>query len=241
MRKSFAIVLCALLFVPSLASAQYVDRDDNVRFEEDFDKDEFMLTARFRTVALPSFMLGLFYDEHMNNWSEGKTNFAYGAEFTWRNPDLEVGFSVEYADLTMADGYWRASDDPVEESQWTQFDIKFLSFVVATYWYWDVSPWFAPYVGGGIGPGFVIGEATKYSANDNSGCRSDRSQCFGPDGEPLLEAEFNEPEEEDIPFVLPVLNLTGGMRFTIEDHFVIKLELGFHNYLFAGLNLGGQW
>lgn len=241
MRRPTILLFLCCLAIPQIASAQYVDRDDNVRFEEDFEKDEFMITARFRMVGVPGFVLDWFYDEHKNNWSDGQTNFAYGGEFSWRNQDLEVGFSVEYADLSMKDGFWRSSDDPIEEADWTQFDFKFLSFVIATYWYWDIEPWFSPYVGGGIGPGFFLGEVLKYSPNNVSNCRSDRDQCFDANGEPQLETDFNAAEEEEIPFVLPVLNVTGGMRFNIEENFVVKVEVGLHNYLFAGLNLGGQW
>ena len=240
-RSVFLLFFSVLLICPALASAQYVDQDDRVRFEDDIAKDEFMITGRFRMVGLPGFFLDAFYDEHENHWSDGQSNFAYGAEFSWRNQDLEVGFSVEYADLSMNDGFWRSSGDPIEEGEWTQFDFQFLSFVIATYWYWDVKPWFSPYVGGGIGPGFFLGEVLKYSPTNTSGCRSNREACFDENGDPRLETDFNAAEEEEIPFVLPVLNVTGGMRFNIEKHFVIKLEVGLHNYLFAGLNLGGQW
>jgi hypothetical protein len=35
--------------------------------------------------------------------------------------------------------------------------------------------------------------------------------------------------------------ITGGLRFTIENHGIIKLEVGLHNYLFVGLAAGVQF
>jgi len=244
--SSFLIAAMLSLAVSSVAQAQYVDRDDMARFESELKRDEFMTVARFRAIMLPPFLLGLFFDEHANNWQDGTTNFAYGVEFSWRRgEDFEIGLAVDYADLSMPGQFWLASGDPPEESDWTVVDASMLSLVISSYWFWNVEEWFTPYVGGGIGPGIILGDVLKYNPRVGSPCRQsgvyNPPGCLGEDGKPNLEAHFDPAEKEDIPPVIPVLSLTAGARFNIKKHGVLKVEFGFQNYLFAGISAGGQW
>ena len=245
--SGFAILLALIgvSYSPN-AHAQYVDKDDLARFDSELDRDSFMATARFRAVMVPPFLLGLAFDEHANNWQDGTTNFAYGVEFSWRrNQDFEIGLAIDYADLSMPGQFWLASDDPPEDADWTTVDIGLLSLVLSSYWFWDVNEWFSPYLGGGIGPALVIGEVNKYNPRPGTPCRTAGTYnppgCVGENGEPDLDAYFDPAEKENIPPVLPVLNLTLGARFNISKHGVLKLEFGFQNYLFAGIAAGGQW
>src|SRR5690554_64209 len=136
------------------ASAQYVDRDDNVRFAEEFKTDEYMVLFRTRAVAVPGFLLGLWFDEHATHWNDGQRNLSYGAEFVWRKgKEYEFSVAADYADLTMTESFWREKDKAARASEWTTVDMQVLSLVFSAYWFWDVQDWFAPFVGGGIGPG----------------------------------------------------------------------------------------
>ena len=244
MRRLLILILLSVL--PSTAMAQYVDRDDSARFESELGTDEFMMVGRFRAVAVPGFMLGLFFDEHATNWQDGQTNFAYGAEFTWRRKrSFEIGFAIDYADLSMPSQFWLSSGDPPEDGDWTVVDAKLMSLVISSYWFWEPKPWLSPYIGGGIGPGLVIGDVLKYNPKPSSPCRQPGvlgpPACFSQNGEPNLEEDFDPATKEDIPPVLPVINLVGGLRFNIGKHGVLKLEVGFQNYAFAGIAAGGQW
>ncbi len=238
------LTIFAASFFASPAAAQYVDQKDPMRFESESKKTEWSVSGHFRFITLPDFILGAIYDEHSSSWSDGP-NLAYGGGFIFRKKDnYELAFIVDYADLRMEQGLWRESGDDNIETYWTDFDLQILSFVIASYFIWDVNEWFSPYVGGGIGPGFTLGAITKYQVNQTGTCYTQGQ--YAPDGcvtdgEADLAGGFQEAEEEDIPFVIPVLNAAGGARFTIEKHASVKLELGFNNYFYAGINLGGQW
>lgn len=217
-----------------------------MRFESEFDTDEFMMVGRFRAVAIPGFMLDVFFDEHANNWQDDQTNFAYGAEFTWRRKgDFELGFAIDYADLSMPSQFWQSSGDPPEDGDYTVVDTQLLSLVISSYWFWEPKPWLSPYIGGGIGAGVVIGDVVKYNPKPGSPCRQPGvlgpAACFSENGEPDLANDFDPPTKEDIPPVIPVINLVGGVRFNIQKYGVIKLEVGFQDYAFAGISMGGQW
>lgn len=247
LRTIFVALLVTCGWVP-LAHAQYVDRDDSARFEDEFDENDFMIIGRARMVAVPGFMLDIGFDRHENHWSEGQTNLSYGGEFSWRRMnEFEYSFAVDYADLSMPDGFWLESGDPAAEADWTEVDLQILSVVFSIYWIWDVEPWFTPFLGGGIGPAFLLGDYTKYNPSTGSQCRSDLSageeepaSCFAADGD-IDDAQFDNPQPEDLPPILPIINVTGGLRFNLGKYAVLKLELGIHSYPYVGMGLGAQF
>lgn len=247
-----AVMMSAALagmLLPTEARAQYVDPDDNMRFAEEFKTDEFMVLARMRAVKVPDFVLGLWFDQHASHWSDGQNNFSYGAEFVWRKgKEYEFSLGVDYADLTMPSSFWTESGKSATSAEYTEVDMKIVSVVFSTYWFWDVQDWFAPFIGGGIGPGIIMGDIVKYKARAGHECFGNLgtprpAQCFSADGNPNPDAiDLENPKVEDsIPVVIPMINITGGMRFNIGRHAVLKLETGFYTYLYAGLSLGGQW
>jgi opacity protein-like surface antigen len=244
-----AAFLATLSLCASAASAQ--TSVDKLVAEEAVDRSEYMLTARARAVAIPGFILGIWFDEHATHWSDGQANMAYGAEFAWRKRgDYELSFSVEWADLSMSDAFWREKNDPIEESRYTQLDMQLASFVFASYWIWDPKPWLSPYVGGGIGAGLVLGSLTKYKVRAGSACADALSgnnplrppSCYGDDGQPTdASIERDAPEREDLPSIVPILHAAAGLRFHIAEHGVIKLEVGLHDYIYGGISVGAQW
>lgn len=247
----WAVLVALAILVPSTATAQYVDRDDNVRLEEEFDENEFYIGPRIRAIAVPKFILDLWFDEHANHW-QGRTNLSYGLEFVWRKVDqYEISTAFDYAQLGMEDDFWLEKGDNPDQADYTEVDLQVASLVVSGYWYWDVQEWFSPYVGGGIGAGLVLGDIVKFDPRPGTDCTSGLGQssgfapnsCFGPNGEPDPSAiDLDNPEiEEGVPPVVPIVNLSGGARFNIADHGVIKLEMGFYDYFFVGLSGGYQW
>jgi opacity protein-like surface antigen len=239
----------AATLAPLEASAQQVD--DEIEIDDSYDRNEYMLTPRVRAIVVPDWVMGMWFEEHASHW-DGQANMAYGLDFVWRKVgDFEISTAVEYADLSMPDAFWQEQGDEPRESDFTEVDLQLLSLVFSGYWYWDVEQWFAPYVGGGIGLGVPLGDIVKYEPIEGGDCHSNLGQssgfapnsCFNDNGDPNPDAiDLDNPDVEDgVPVVVPMLNLTGGMRFNIGDHGVAKLEVGFYNYFFAGLSLGGQW
>lgn len=252
MNKSLAAfgTVLALSALAAPASAQYVDRDDSARFEEEFDTDEYMVNGRFSAIVVPGFILNWFWGEHENHWTKGKTNFAYGGELTWRRRgEFEIGLGVEWADIRTPDGWWQDKDEPRVEADWTEVNLQLLNVTFFTRWFWDVQEWFSPYLGVGIGPGIVFGEILKYNPTGGSTCRQELQagdfpppSCLDENGEPLLDSQFDAPEEESsVPPLVPVLALAGGLRFNIADYGMFKLEVGFQDYFYASAGLGVQW
>ena len=244
---AMAFLAAFALHTPA-ASAQYVDRDDNARFEEDFVKDEFMINARTHALFVPGFVLNWFWSEHANHWSNGKTNFAFGGEFSWRRKgEYELGLAVDWADMKMTDDWWQDKDDPVSGADWTEQKLTLLSITFFSRWFWNVAEWFSPFIGVGLGPGIVLGEVTKYNPRQGSQCRQQLDAgTFPPpcsaDGNVDLANDFESGVvEEDVPPVVPVLAFGGGVRFNIAKYGMIKLELGFQNYFYGGIGAGVQW
>lgn len=248
-RLSIIIAAATILALPSVAVAQHGDVSDEVRFEEELNPNEFMFTLHTRTVTIPNFVLGLFFDEHASNWSDGQQNFSYGGEFVWRRGnDFELGVALDYADLSMPEAFWKEEGESSTAADWTEIDIQVFSVVFSAYWFWDVQPWLTPFLGGGIGPGFVMGEVGRYEPETNSECERGLGggdsfaspSCF-EDGEPA-DDQFGDREiEDDIPSVVPMVNLTAGVRFNIAQYGVLKLETGIYPYAFAGVGFGAQF
>ena len=249
----FFVLLCML--VPASAFAQRGDVTDSVRFEDDLNPNEFMITGRVRAVTVPDFVLRLFFDEHSSHWSEGQRNLSYGGEFVWRRgDDFELGIGIDYAELSMPEGFFLETGDEPRSADWTSIDMQVLSVVFSAYWFWDLQPWLSPYIGGGIGPGFIFGDVIRYQPDRQSPCYQNLGtggtgiaftppECLRPDGQPSEDAiDFDNPEFEDrVPPVVPIVNLTLGLRFNMGDYAVLKLEGGFYTYFFAGAALGVQF
>lgn len=248
-KQLIAIAIALTAFVcASPAHAQYVDRDDSARFEEDFQQDEFMINARGHALVIPGFVLDWFWAEHANHWSNSKTNFAWGGEFSWRrNGEYEIGLAVDWADLRMTDDWWQDRDDPVGGADWTTQELQLLSIQFFSRWFWDVAEWFSPFVGVGLGPGIVFGKVTKYNPSPGSDCRSQLDAgTFPPpcseDAEIDTGSGFDAGVEETaVPPVVPIIGFGGGARFNIAKYGMLKIEVGFQDYFYAGLGAGVQW
>jgi opacity protein-like surface antigen len=245
------VLVVGLLGMASPVAAQ--ERTESVRIDETTD-NVYQIVGRTRAVGIPNFMLGAFYDQHSANWRDGQTNFGYGLEFVYRKVDaFEVSAAVEYADLSMPEDMWLEAGKRADKADRIQFDMGLASLVFSGYYYWDVTQWFSPYVGGGLGAAMVLGDVTKFSPRRESNCRDSigpgggpgggfgSEQCYNDDGS-FDDSQFEDGEVEDrIPAVVPMVNVTTGTRFNIGKHGVVKLEFGFYNYLFAGLSAGAQW
>lgn len=254
---SVVAVVALGLGVSDTASAQYVDNTADVRFDDESKENAYQIVGRFRTVGVPNFILGAFYDRHSANWRDGHTNFGYGLEFVWRKIDaFELSVAAEYADLSMPQDWWKENDKANTAADYVEMDLQLASLVFSGYYYWDVERWFAPYVGGGAGLGLVLGDIVKYSPREDTECQDNLGSglpgtgpqfgdnpCYDDQGQVDYQngEKFEREIEDEVWPIVPVVNVTGGARFNIGRHGVAKLEVGFYNYLFAGVSAGAQW
>lgn len=251
-RLPLIFIAASILFLPSVAAAQHGDLSDDVRFQAELNPNEFMVTGHTRMINIPDFAIGLFFDEHSSTWVEEQRNFSVGGEFVWRRGnDFELGVGIDRADLSMPDAFWNEDGDPAEEAEWSEVDLQVTSVVFSAYWFWDVTTWLTPYLGGGIGPGFLSQNITRYQARPETECEQalgdgrasePPEECF--DGDEPADDQLNVDDpitEHSIPPIVPMVNLTTGLRFNIGSHGVFKIESGIYPYLFAGMGLGAQW
>ncbi|MFB6265353.1 MAG: hypothetical protein ABEL76_17270 [Bradymonadaceae bacterium] len=246
------LVALAGVAAPDSASAQYVDETDDMRFEDEFDKNEFHVVGRVRAIGIPNFFLDAAFDKHSAHWRNGQPNFAYGAEFVWRKAGaFELSVAAEYADLGMPSDWWLEKGENDRAADYIDFDLGMASLVFSGYWFWDVNHWFSPYVGGGLGLGVLFNNVERFEPKPRSNCKRNLGEpgggfggdaCFSGGQNPRKSDEFQKPDpEDDIWPVAPVINITGGARFNIKEHGVIKVEVGFYDYVFAGISGGARW
>lgn len=253
-RRGWFLALAALAawllvgLAPAPASAQYVDTKDDERFEDEFDDNEYHVVGRVRTVGIFNPLLGIGFDRHAANWTDGP-NLSYGLEFVWRKVDaFELSIAAEYADLSMPSEFWLEDGDPNSAADHVDFPLSMASLTFSGYWYWPVSDVFQPYVGGGLGLGVTLGDVMKYNPADGTMCNQQVSggnfeapSCFNDNGA-RIDSQFQSGEAEDrIWPVVPVVNATAGARFNIHRNGIVKLEFGFYDYLYAGLSAGARW
>ncbi|MEM1349520.1 MAG: hypothetical protein AAGI01_13235 [Myxococcota bacterium] len=235
---------CAMSLLSVSGSASALELDDDLK------RDEFTVIARANAIFVPNFVLDPFFEEHANV-QEPPQNMAYGAMFSWRKSgEYELALAVDFADLSAPGTFWKQAGEPASSAKYTEVDLRLLSVVFATYWYWDALPWLSPYFGGGIGAGFVLGDVVEFSPREGSECRVNLGagasfapdSCFGADGEPdPTQVNLEDPERSNIVPIVPMVHLAMGLRFHIAEYAVLKLEAGINNYVYAGASVGVQW
>lgn len=251
LHATLALAVCALVGLPQGAEAQ--DKPSrSVELPDEMGRNEYMVTVRARAIAIPSVALDPIFDQHPTHWSEGQRNAAFGGQFTWRaHGDYELGVAIDWADLTMPSAFWLQANEEPDQADYVDLDLRMLSVVFTSHWFWDPVDWLSPYVGVGLGIGVLRGQIMQYDPSARSDCQADLGKddnwapesCFGDNGEPdpsQFTSDSPRPAERQPP-VIPVLNVSGGLRFNIHKYNVIRLEVGFQNHLYAGLGVGVQW
>lgn len=257
-KRSWALLvgLAATLIWASPVAAQQQDEAGAVGMEryEVLQSSWYMFTLRWRAIHVPDLLLDAFYDQHTGTWDEGHSNYAWGAEFVWRKRgEYELGFALEWADLSSPAGFWLEEGEPAADARWTQNELSLLSLVFTYYTYWDATDWLSPYLGFGLGPGLVLGDFTRHDVVEGSACQQGLGQQEGRFAPPeCFEEGTNQPAagqvalqspdvaDEILP-IIPVASLVAGLRFNIWRFLMAKVEVGFHNYLFAGAHIGAQF
>ena len=259
-------IMLALLMISAQASAQLTDEErDYLKEKKDGPSSVYVLTPRIRAIVMPDFVWDLFLDRHSSHW-EGQTNLSYGMEFVLRKPSYDLVFNADFTDYSQPDDWFLESGDPARKADFTSIPLQIVSMTVGVKWFFDISPVFGLYVGGGLGAGIIIGDVEKTdpsaecllflenqdvdengslnTANDgdpNDGARLDQEPCVDASGNPQLTPGSTEVEG-DIPPVVPLVNLGFGAQFTFAEHFVWRLETGTDLlYFYAGTSLGYQW
>ena len=242
------------LIAPAAESA-----DDTIeQVERLYEAEPVMYQITFpqiKAIVVPSFMLDWFFDIHPNHWSQGQTNWAFGAEFIIRRIEkFDLIFGVSWADIRTTDDWWMESDEALIDADWGENNLSLLNFTVTIDWIAELKEYWHLYYGVGLGLAVVLGDF--YKTDVDSQCiveaghdpfsSTDRrvldEYCMDEDGNPRLDPNAEPVKEDRLPPILPAIVLNFGSRWIIAEDWAIQLEVGLETiYFYAGLEIGYIW
>lgn len=212
MRFGRSFLLAALM----LASLPAFAVDDDETDTDGKAKDRYEVGTRFHFVTVNP-ILASFYDKH-----ESVNGYTVGPIVSRRSEDgnSRIVLGLDYTKTSPDDGLWVESGDDEVEGEFTEF--RNLSIVSANVMFVHVfrrGP-FGFALGGGVGLAYTSGSITSY-ASDGSGGK----------------AAGSEPDEKDIPTIMPTALITAGPQFELGRMGTVSLSAGLHNGLYAGASL----
>jgi len=122
--------------------------------------------------------------------------------------------------LFIDDAYWKTSGGTNEDRFYVEPDLGMVALDMSILWKWRVHEAVEPYVGPTLGLGFLYGDLNVYEVDTDTGKKVD------------------DPQDKQIPPVVPTAGFMGGCRFYPDPHFRLSVDLGFYNGLFAGISAG---
>ncbi|ACY12661.1 hypothetical protein [Haliangium ochraceum] len=223
------IALCAAAFTMLGAlSAAEVQAEEERKSVADKDEAKIGIGARLRYIHIPAQAIELFVEQSAGSASHP----GVGVEFIREKGDMVFTIGVEYESISPRDGVYIDKGDSIpqdavdyvefEDFKWLALDISFIG----------QQPIFDDIIrlryGAGIGIGMLMGEMrrTDYvcTSSDVDSCRQD------PNAE-----QIDDPE--DLPPVLPLLNVLLGLQFRPFDNVAINFEGGIRTAPFVGTTM----
>lgn len=201
------------------------------------------LNMRGRWMTIPSSVLDIWYfnenDQGANPLPRPKAHgYAVGVEYVLKPAPSNWTFYLEYAGSTMQDGYFDDVEDPADhdDGEYIRPDAFGMMVGGANYAHEIVAtPWMSFLVGGGLGVAVVTGDLTKWN---HGGSDDNEADCLpnSPAYERVDVCQSDGPKR--IPGVLPMVDISAGVRFNLGDSANIRLEGGIHDMLYAGAAAG---
>jgi hypothetical protein len=203
-------------------------------------KLEMEVNVRVRAMSVPRSILDTWYrDEDDPEWAyvEGRPKIAgttAGLEYVVKGNNQNGLFYVEYTDSAMKDGYWDDPDESYIDGDYLR-PSKGLGLigVGANYAYGaplvklgDTQGRFQLdfLIGGGLGVGILAGRLDRWEYDD----------LGNPSYKQFLDGD--EPTgTTGVPRVLPLVDVNSGLRFTLGDRAVFRIEGGLHTLLYWGV------
>lgn len=192
--------------------------------------------ARVRYVFMPQAVLNLFLDH-----STSMNSVGFGLEVVRRKGDFDIAFGLEYDSIAPENGlYLESGDDPgancrvtTECPDKTEFENFALLGLDATFlWHSKISDTVQFRYGAGIGVGLVLGSLyqtdTACPAGTTVDDLDDPNQCPVAPGAARVKSD-------DVPPVVPIVNVQLGARIKLAPQLTINIETGFRNMFFLGL------
>ncbi len=189
---------------------------------------------RVRYLFLPQSVLELFLD-HATSLS----SFSIGGELSYRLDTLDIVVSLDYSNGDAEDGLYLEKGDNANTVEgapdFTEFDgFGLLSVDITFLWHLALHDRVALRGGLGLGAGLVLGEI--YQTDTVCVGIDDPSQLDDPNA--CTKTPGTRKVDEDVPGVIPVVNLLLGLRFKVTPDLTVNVEGGFRNAFFFGVGGG---
>jgi hypothetical protein len=212
---------------PAPAEAPSVTKDPNRR--------RWGVGARLRYVFVPAGFLELFNLTHATSMN----SIGVGGEVVTRKGDFDIVFGVEYDGASPSDGLYLKKGDNIQSPgpDFVKFDgLSAIGFDASFLWHAKLSDKVQLRYGGGLGINIVLGDVLQTDMNCDPGTQpSDLDDPATPKCHPLPGGKVNQ-KSNDVPPVVPIVNLILGARFKVAEGFSLNVEAGFHDMFFVGVS-----
>jgi hypothetical protein len=209
------------------------------------NKRQWGVGARLRYVFVPQGLLDLFLAH-----STTMTSVGIGAEVVGRKGDTDIVFGIEYDGASPDDGLYQDKGDdpglcPTDPSKcpdYTEFDgLGVIGLDASFIWHARLADRIHLRYGGGLGLGIVTGSIYQTKMRCPSTTTNDTLDDPNACGNPGNPGDQVEPrkESDDVPPVVPIINVLLGARFLVTDNLSLNLEAGFRDVFYVGL--GSDW
>jgi hypothetical protein len=213
-----------------MGSTEDEDLDASLEEKPDEGAAKLGVGVRVRYVSMPSAILDLFVE-----FSQPMSSVGFALEVVRRKRDFDIVFGLESEKTSPDDGFWGEKGEtpgqPGENPDFVQFDnFGLVSLDASFVWHKNFNEYVALRYGAGIGAGLVLG--TIYQTDTECTRVGDVSSCSTPVGAP-------REESEDVPPVVPIVNLLLGVRIKANDNLSFNIEGGFRDMFYFGA--GGNY
>jgi hypothetical protein len=223
--------------------------------EQPARKMTFEVGFRGRMLSVPNTVMDIWYfNEKEPGWAlpgEARPRirgYSGGIEFVVKGDTANGLFYFEYVKSTMDEGYWddiESPDDHLDGEYFRPSDNLGLAVLGANYAYeahivksastrgkfaWSLV------VGGGLGVSYRTGFVEQWVADGD--CEDDQTSFVDPAYKVYQQGDPSCGPANFPPRVLPMVDVTAGMRFTFGDRLVLRVEGGLHTLVFYGASAG---
>lgn len=206
---------------PARMVLQEVDEPETV-----YVKEGVSIGVRSRYNTVHDALLDVWLLDHTsyNGWS-------VGAEVGIDGPlGGRVVFGLDYTDLSMPAGNWRASKAEPNDASFTEVDLGMVAFDATFLWKLRLAERFGFNYGVGIGLGYLTGNVRSTDVLPTCQTKEQVPDC--PHWREVTRREQDIPPPEYPTRVIPLLNLQAGLYVLPGDGWQIRADLGYRLAVF---------
>ncbi|MFT7583253.1 MAG: hypothetical protein ACI9MR_004939 [Myxococcota bacterium] len=193
--------------------------------EPSAERDTSILSVHSRWVSVPDFLLDVIFSDHP---SYNSVSLGLGAEFGSIDSGVWV-IELDWTPLVPGAGNWLTDGDDPITANYVQSSLNMISIDITHRWYVAFTPSFHFVVGSGLGIGILTGDIASTEVLPT--CEAPVADC----------AHWRGATRENIDLptrILPILHLTSGLQYEINEDLSARLEAGFRNVFYVGLSVG---